>query len=328
MGDGLGVLNFVLKVLYNMENNMKIFLFAGSRRGHAVLKKLIEQKANIVGILCLVEDPHEEAYHPKVTVIAKEHSIPLFYSSDIKSLDYAALLNQINPDIAFAIGWRYLITKEAYTVPPKGTLIIHDSLLPAYRGFAPMNWAIINGEKETGVTLFHIAEGVDSGPIIDQLKTSITQDDTAKTLDEKIIALYEEIIIKNLPALEQNTAQSVPQDETLASYTCKRTPEDGEIHWQNTAEHIHNLIRGLTCPFPGAYTTLRGKKIVVWESELPIKQDQYIGNIPGRILGKKNGKIEVLTGKGVLRLNQLQFFDEEKKAAADVPISVKDTFGR
>lgn len=307
---------------------MKLFIFAGSRRGFAVLKKLIQEKANIAGILCLVEDPHEDQYHPKVTAIAKEHHIPIFYTSDVKPSEYVNVLNKIKPDIAFAIGWRHLITKEAYEIPPKGTLIIHDSLLPKYRGFAPMNWAIINGEKKTGVTLFHIAEGVDCGPIIDQLETTIEANDTAKTVDEKIITLYEQIIIKNLPALEANTAKSILQDESRASYTCKRTPEDGEIHWQNTAEDIHNLIRGLTHPFPGAYTTLKGKKILIWESELPIEPLHYVGNIPGRIIGKKDGKIEVLTGKGILQLKQLQYLDEEEKNASDIAISVKDTFGR
>lgn len=307
---------------------MKIFLFVGSRRGHAVLNKLIAVKANIGGILCLVEDPHEEQYHPKVTAIAKEHNIPLFYSSEVKSSEYAGILQQIKPDIAFAIGWRYLVTPAAYNIPPKGTLIIHDSLLPKYRGFAPMNWAIINGEKETGVTLFHIAEGVDCGPIVDQLATDITLTDTAKTVDEKVIKLYEEIIIKNLPALAEGKVKATPQDETKATYTCKRTPEDGEINWQKTALEIHNHIRGLTHPFPGAYTSLRGKRILIWAAELPAHQDIYVGNVPGRIIGKRDGKIEVLTGDGVLRLSRLQFSDEEEKDAADIPISVKDTFGK
>lgn len=307
---------------------MKIFLFLGSRRGYAILKKLIAAKANVAGILCLVEDPHEDQYHPKVTAIAHEHAIPLFYSTDVKSSDYAHVLQQIKPDIAFAIGWRYLITKAAYDIPPKGTLIMHDSLLPAYRGFAPMNWAIINGETQTGVTLFHIAEGVDCGPIVDQLATDITVQDTAKTVDEKIIKLYEDIIIKNLPLLAEGQIKATPQNEALATYTCKRTPEDGEINWQNTASQIYNLIRGLTHPFPGAYTTLRGRRIVIWEAELPVQQDTYVGQVAGRILGKRNGKIEVLTGNGVLRLGRMQFIHEEEKSAADISISVKDTFGK
>jgi methionyl-tRNA formyltransferase len=307
---------------------MKIFLFLGSRRGYAVLKKFIQANANIVGILCLIEDPHEDPYHPKVTLIAEEHHIPIFYSSDVKSSEYAKILHQIKPDLAFAIGWRYLITKEAYDIPVKGTLIIHDSLLPTYRGFAPMNWAIINGEKKTGVTLFYIAEGVDSGPIVDQMSTPITLSDTAKTVDEKIIFLYEEIIIKNLPALTAGTAKSTPQDESVATFTCKRTPEDGEINWQQSAEQIHNLIRGLTHPFPGAYTTLRGKKILVWGSELSEQQHHYVGSIPGRVLGKRNGKIEVLTGQGIIQLTQLQYVGENQQSAGDIETSVKDTFGR
>jgi methionyl-tRNA formyltransferase len=307
---------------------MKIFLFVGSRRGYAVLKKLVEEKAQIAGILCLVEDPHEEQFHPRVTAIAKENNIPIFYSNEVKSAEYTNVLKKINPDIAFAIGWRYLITKEAYSIPLKGTLIIHDSLLPKYRGFAPMNWAMINGETKTGVTLFHIAEGVDCGPIVDQMAEDIRIDDTAKTLDERVIKLYEEIVAKNIPALASGTVKSVPQNEAEATYTCKRTPEDGEINWQQSALQIHNLIRACTHPFPGAFTVLNGKKVFIWSSELPTEKENYVGNIPGRIIGKKNGKIEVLTGQGVLRLNRLQYSGEDEMDAKDFAISVKDTMGR
>ncbi|HEX4044580.1 MAG TPA: methionyl-tRNA formyltransferase [Gammaproteobacteria bacterium] len=307
---------------------MKIFLFLGSRRGHAVLKRLLTTQAEISGILCLIEDPHEDQYHPKVTALAKEHNIPIFYTTDVKPAEYANVLQQIKPDIAFAIGWRYLINKAAYSIPTKGTFIMHDSLLPKYRGFAPMNWAIINGETKTGVTLFYIADGVDSGPIIDQLATDITLTDTAKTVDEKIIKLYEEIIVKNLPTFQAEKVKSVVQDEAEATYTCKRTPEDGEINWQLSAMQIYNLIRGLTHPFPGAYTTLRGEKVLIWEAALPDKVETYVGNVPGRIIGKRDGMIEVLTGNGVLRLKRLQYVEEEEKAAADVVVSVKDTFGR
>jgi methionyl-tRNA formyltransferase len=307
---------------------MKIFLFLASRRGYAVLKKLISANATICGILCLVEDPHEEQFHPKVSAIAKEQAIPLLYSTDIKPSEYQSVLEKFKPDIAFAIGWRYLISKAAYSVPPKGTLILHDALLPKYRGFAPMNWAIINGEKETGVTLFHIAEGIDSGPIVDQLATPISREDTANTVSERIISLYEEIIIKNLAGLENGSLQAVPQNEADATYTCKRTPGDGEINWQRSAVDIYNLIRGLTHPFPGAHTVLNGKKIIIWSAELPAIADTYVGNIPGRVLGKRNGMIEVLTGEGVIRLKRLQYNDEDEKNAGDIAISVKDTFGR
>jgi methionyl-tRNA formyltransferase len=306
---------------------MHIFLFLGSRRGYAVLQKLLAAQAKISGILCLVEDPHEPQHHLHIRALAQEHAIPLRDTTEVKPSQYAELLAEIKPDIAFAIGWRYLIDKAAYRIPTKGTLIIHDALLPTYRGFAPMNWAIINGEKKTGVTLFYIADGVDSGPIVDQLSTPIYLEDTAQTLDARLIELYEEIVIKNLPALQAGTAKTIQQDETLASYTCKRTPEDGAIHWQNSAIQIYNLIRGLTHPFPGAYTKLHGKKIWIWQAQLPTEQLHYVGNIPGRVLGKRNGMIEVLTGAGVLCLKYLQYEGEAEKEASEIGISVKDTFG-
>ena len=307
---------------------MKIFLFAGSRRGHAVLKKLIEAKANLCGLLCLVEDPHEEQFHPRMVALAKENNIPVFTTNETKPADYERVLKETKPDIAFAIGWRYLINKAAYSVPPKGTLIIHDSLLPKNRGFAPTNWAIINGETKTGVTLFHIADGVDCGPIVDQLAMDISLQDTIKTADEKLVKLYEDIIIKNLAGLAAGTTKSVPQDESQATYTCKRTPDDGEINWHLSALQIYNLIRATTHPFPGAFTTLRGGKVYIWEAELPAKKEIYSGCIPGRVLGKRDGMIEVLTGDGVLRVNRMQFEDKEEQQAMDVTISVKDTFGR
>lgn len=306
---------------------MKIFLFLGSRRGYAVLKKLIEIKANICGILCLIEDPHEEQFHPRIHELSKQNNIPIFFSDTVKPSGYEDLLKELNPEIVFAIGWRYLISKSAYSVPARGTLIIHDSLLPAYRGFAPMKWAIINGEKKTGVTLFYIADGVDSGPIVDQLETEILMEDTAQTIDEKIISLYEKIIVKNLELLEKGTAKSIPQDETRATYTCKRTPADGKINWHDPAEKIYNLIRGLTHPFPGAYTFLNGKKLLIWKAKLPTQKDHYVGNIPGRFIGKKQGLIEVLTGQGVLQLAEVQYENEDILPAEKLKVSVKDTFG-
>lgn len=307
---------------------MKIFLFLGSRRGYAVLLKLIEIKAKIAGILCIVEDPHEEPYYKKMGVVAEENHIPVFYSNEVKPSEYAAILKKIAPDIAFAMGWRYLITKEAYSIPSKGTFIIHDSLLPKYRGFAPMNWAIINGEKETGVTLFQIAEGVDSGPIVDQEAVLMGPNDTAKMVDEKIIPLYEKIVVRNLPGFESGNIKLIPQDESQATYSCKRTPEDGFIDWKRPAREIYNLIRGLSHPFPGAFTTLQGKKIWIWEAQLPERKEHYVGVVPGRAIGKKNGMIEVLTGDGVLCLRKLQYEGNEEKEAKDISISVKDTFGR
>lgn len=306
---------------------MRIFIFAASRRGHAVLKELISQKSNICGILCLIDDPHEDQIHKKITKLAKDHNIPIFYSDSTKPKQYHEILKKLKPDIAFTIGWRYLIPENCFSIPKKGLLVIHDSLLPEYRGFAPMNWAIINGETKTGVTLFYIAKTVDSGAIVDQMETPIHENDTAATVDKRIISLYQLIIKKNLKALQNGSAKATPQDESLATYTSKRTPGDGEIDWNKSAHEIHNLVRGLTHPFPGAYTTLNGKKILIWETVLP-EQLKFVGNIPGRIIWKTHGIIEVLTGDGILGIKSLQSENEDEVPAKLFKISVKDTFGK
>ena len=207
-------------------------------------------------------------------------------------------------------------------------MITHDSLLPNYRGFAPTNWAIINGETETGVTLFYIAEEVDAGPIVDQLKTPISLDDTIQMVDKRVIALYEKIIEKNLPLLEAGTAKATPQDEALAKFCCKRVPSDGLIDWRLSAFQIHNLIRATSQPFPGAFSFLNGVKMIIWSAQVAQDERHFIGNIPGRIIGKREGMIEVLTGDGILQIKTLQRENEEILHAKDFAISVKDTFGR
>jgi len=307
---------------------VNIFLFLGSRRGYAALHKFIALRAPICGILCLVEDAHEEAFYPKVEALAALHQIPIFFSNQVKSSQYHDVVASCMPDLAFAIGWRFLINKQTYQLPRLGTLVMHDSLLPKYRGFAPMNWALINGEKETGVTLFFMVEAVDAGPIVDQLKTAISAEDTADSLDKKIIVLYEILIEKNLMRLTNGDYQALPQNEAEASFTCKRVPEDGLIDWHCSALQIHNLIRATSTPFPGAFTYLRGKQVIIWQSQLPEMSIHYIGVVPGRILGKKQDMIEVLTGQGVLLIEQLQVVGEERVSAKNFAISVKDTFGR
>lgn len=267
---------------------MKVFLFLGSRRGYAALKKLISLQANICGILCLKEDAHEEAFYPRIAELAAAQNVPVFFSHEVKPSQYFEAVSSCQPDIAFAIGWRFLINSQTYQLPKHGTLVIHDSLLPKYRGFAPMNWVLINGEQETGVSLFFMVDAVDAGPIVDQLKVAIDANDTAATLDKKIIALYEAIIEKNLPKLTSGDYQSIPQNEAEATYTCKRIPDDGLINWHLSAQQIYNLIRATSQPFPGAFAYLNGKRITIWQAHLPAVQPLYVGVVPGRILGKKD----------------------------------------
>lgn len=306
---------------------MKTFLFLGSRRGYAALKKFLQLKASICGIFCLKEDPHEEQYHEKISALAKENNIPIYFAPNLKPTEYSEILKKCEAEIAFVIGWRFLIPKEAYTLPIKGTLIIHDSLLPKYRGFSPMSWAIINGEKETGVTLFFIAETVDSGAIVDQLKTPIYLEDTVFSLDQRLIQLYEKIIEKNFTALQSGNFTTRIQNEDEATFCCKRIPEDGLINWNQPAIKIYNFIRALSQPLPGAFTYLKGKKIFIWRASLPKTQLNYVGAIPGRVIGKINEKIQVVTENNIICIEEVSIENTNKiMPAKEMIISVKDTF--
>lgn len=145
----------------------RIGLFIGRERGLRVLEQLIKSKEEIVVIFCLVDDKHEEPIHQKILKLAKKHKIPLYLSDSTPPSSYPGILKKYKPEAVFVVNWRQFIPKENFSIPPRGIFVIHDSLLPKYRGFAPLNWAIINGEKNTGATLFRIAEGIDSGDIID-----------------------------------------------------------------------------------------------------------------------------------------------------------------
>ncbi|KKL85181.1 hypothetical protein LCGC14_1957280, partial [marine sediment metagenome] len=206
----------------------------------------------------------------------------------------------IKPDIIFVAGWRYKIPKEQYSIPSKGCIVFHDSLLPKYRGFAPMNWAIINGEKQIGATMFYIADEIDSGDVITQRSVDVELLDTAESLEKAIAKFYTDMLEGILLVIESGQVNRRPQDHSKATYTCKRTPEDGLIDWRQSSMQIYNLIRGLSYPYPNAFTYLNGKKIYIGKAKLN-ESKNYVGRIAGKVVAIVEGKwIEVLTGDGSL----------------------------
>jgi len=259
--------------------------------------------------------------------------IPVFKHGTINKDDTTKILIKLQPDLILVVGWRYMLCKEQYSIPSKGCIVIHDSLLPKYRGFAPMNWAIINGEKSTGATMIYIADEVDAGDIIAQKTVAIDILDNANTLDARIISLYLELISENLPLIASGKAARVPQDHTQATYTCKRTPEDGVIDWSKSASEIYNLIRGLTDPYPGAFTYLktgsRLEKLYVWRAALDNENKRYVGCIPGRVTQILRGRgVRVLTGDGTVVIEDVQRANQQSKVKADEIInSIKITLG-
>ena len=272
---------------------MRIVLFGGGHKGSVILKRLLELQSDVVGIVALQEDRHENIWYERVQEIAGD--IPVIsYDSDL-----FLALNDIKPDVIFVAGWRYKIPKEQYSIPPKGCIVFHDSLLPKYRGFAPMNWAIINGETKTGATMFYIDEEIDSGAIIAQKEVTIGILDDAKTVEIKISNLYVELLTEWLPNISGGTVVGIPQDHSQATYTCKRTPMDGLIDWERSSIEIYNLVRGLVYPYPAAYSYIEDFECPILQARFEHEQKNYVGRVPGRVVCiLKDNWVEVLTGDG------------------------------
>lgn len=311
---------------------MRVLLFGGANKGSEVLTELLKLGEEVVGVFYFDVDPHEKVWYRRVEDIAAEREIPSFKYGTVGGSDTCQILKNLNPEIILVVGWRYLIPKEQYSIPPKGCIIFHDSLLPKYRGFAPMNWAIINGEKETGVTMFYVSDEVDAGDIIAQKVVAIDEMDDAKTLEGKLTRVYLELLEENLPLIRSDKVVSTPQDHSHATYTCKRTPEDGLIDWTKSAREIYNLIRGLAEPYPGAFTFVwdgqRARKLYIWSASVDKTKTEWVGSIPGRVIEVvKNEGVKVMTGSGVLLVKEVQFAGERKVRADEVLRSVKTRLG-
>jgi methionyl-tRNA formyltransferase len=177
--------------------------------------------------------------------------------------------------------------------------------LPNYRGFAPLNWALINGEQNTGVTLFFLSEDIDNGDIVEQEPVPITMEDDINSLNEKCTKAALRIFDNQLNLFQQGIIGRSPQDNSNASYTCSRSPEDGLINWGNTTMSIYNLIRAITYPFPCALTYFDGEILYILDAEIH-KTEYYVGRIPGKIISRIPGRgVVVLTGDGALLIKNI-----------------------
>lgn len=305
---------------------MRVVLFGQGPKATAVLQKLIDLGQEVVGVFVADVDKHEKVNYKKPLTLAMEHFIPDHYrgGSDEK------VLRELMPDIIFVVGWRYKIPKEQYSIPSKGTIVFHDSLLPKYRGFAPTNWAIINGETKTGATMFYIDEGIDSGDIIGQAEIPITLDDDAKTVETKVTSAYVGLLETYLPLIKADRVNRKPQDGRQATYTCKRIPEDGLIDWGKSTRKILNLIRGTTDPYPGAFTYLHDNnklcKLMIWKASLDGEWKDYVGRIHGRVVDIIKGRgVVALTGGGTILIEEVSIGNGDHVRADEIIKSIKIT---
>jgi len=244
-----------------MNASPKIVFMGTPSFAVASLKALLDAKMNVVGVVTAPDKPAGRGMQLQQSAVkqfALEHQLPIAQPEKLKSPEFFAQIQAWQPDIQIVVAFR-MLPESIWSLPPMGTLNVHGSLLPKYRGAAPINWAIINGEKETGVTTFRLQHAIDTGDILLQERIPISPDMTAGELHDTMMEVGAQTLVKTLHELIAGTIQSKPQEETLAIlHAPKIFTKDCQIDWQQPVAQIHNLIRGLA-PFPGALTKVDGK---------------------------------------------------------------------
>lgn len=254
---------------------MRTVFFGATDLGYQCCESLLEMGENIVGIFTIQQNftisnsknPVNNVLYRDFGKLGERYNIPVvLINGNLKS--YYNQLEEMKPDFLLIIGWYYMIPDAFMLLAKNGAAAIHGSLLPKYRGNAPLVWAIINGEKETGISFFYISKGVDEGDIIAQQKIIIEDNDTIKQVLEKTNVASINILKKYMPLISKGIAPRCPQPKGEYEVFAKRTPDDGLIDWSWDITKIKNFIRAQTKPYPGAFTIINGKKIIIWDADI------------------------------------------------------------
>lgn len=257
---------------------MRIVFFGATALGHACAERLLEAGQEVVGLVTMPRDfrisyspsgPVRNVLHRDFHALGERFGIPVT-QVDGRMAEYVSDVEQLRPDLLVVIGWYYMIPRRMRDLAPLGCVGIHASLLPRYRGGAPLVWALINGETETGVTLFHFTDGVDDGDVVAQERFAIEARDTIADLLAKAEAASVRLVTEYVPRLADGTAPREPQDQSAATLFPQRSPQDGRIDWSWDAPRIDRFIRAQTHPYPGAFTDIAGKRVRIWSAHVDV----------------------------------------------------------
>ena len=282
---------------------MSIVVMAYQEIGWVCLDELLRLGADVAAVVTHHDDPDEEIWFRSVAGRAREAGIPVLVPADVNAPEVVQRIAALEPELLFSFYFRQVLKPALLAIPSRGALNLHGSLLPRYRGRCPVNWVLVHGETETGVTLHYMEPAPDTGDIVAQRRVAIAADDTALTLNRKLATAARELLGATFSPLLAGTAPRVPQDHARATTFGGRRPEDGRLAWQRPARELYDLVRAVTHPYPGAFTTCAGTKLLVWKAT-PIDAD--VDAEPGRVTAVAPAGIVVATGAGGLRLERVQ----------------------
>jgi methionyl-tRNA formyltransferase len=293
---------------------MRIILMGYHNIGYVCLQALIELSRElgdeIVAVVTQGDDPKEEIWFASVAKLALENYLPLYQPADPNAPAFVAAMQALNPDFLFSCYYRHMLKQPVLDLPRLGALNLHGSLLPRYRGRCPVNWVLVHGETETGVTLHYMEAQPDRGDIVGFKSVPISFEDTALTLFAKMTVAAKELMREAYPLLRAGTAPRLTQDHPRASYYGGRTPADGLIDWRHAALQTYNLVRAVTHPYPGAFTFFQNRKLFIWAGQ--IMAALATGSIePGQVTAAFPGEgLLVATGDGHFLITQAQWEGE------------------
>ena len=286
----------------------------------AVLKMLIEEGYNIVGVVTQPDryvGRKKVLTMPDVKVEALKYDIPVIQPARIKE-DYQAVAD-LKPDLIITAAYGQIVPQAVLDIPRLGCINVHASLLPLYRGGAPVHQAIIDGQEKTGVTIMYMVKKMDAGDMIAQKETPILEEDTVGILYDRLSDLGAELLKETLPDILKGTNQRIPQDENLVTYAPTLSREDERLDWNMSARQVYNKVRG-TNPWPGSYTTYQGKTVKIWagqvhQCENAMKHHAHQDN--GTIVKIFNDAIGVKVNDGVYLITELQLEGKKRMSVKD-----------
>jgi len=296
------------------------------------LESLVNSKYEVVMAVTQPDKPKGRGYRvccPPVKQYALSKGIPVFQPEKIGEPCAVRKLAETNPDLFVTCAFGQFLTSDVLSIPKHGTVNVHASLLPKYRGAAPINWAVINGEKKTGITTMLTVLKMDAGDILLQREVAIDDNITAGQLHDKMSLLGAELLIETIQGIEKGTIEQIPQNDSEVTFAPRITSMTGKINWESSVRQIHNLVRG-TNPWPGAFSFFKGERMRIWRTKI-IDETKTPAVKPGTILEISKEGFTVQTGKGLILVSEIQCDNSKRLTTCQYVcghcVNVGDYFG-
>ncbi|HWA87039.1 MAG TPA: formyltransferase [Opitutus sp.] len=308
----------------------RILFFGYSEVGYECLSLLLERGDNVIALITHGDNPHEKIWFKTPAVAARERGIPVHTPESVNNPEWREQIAALQPELILSVYYRNMIGTKILALPRLGAWNLHGSLLPKYRGRAPINWAVLHGESRIGMTLHRMVKSADAGAIVDQDGVELGPRDTAEQAFRKVLPCARRVLARQIDALLAGTARETPQDEAQATYFGGRKPEDGRIDWTQTSRQIFNLVRAVTDPYPGAFTEVGGTggsagvppasektaggdacatpsaaRLMVWWAEPESPATRGRRGQPGEVLSV--APLVVATGDGAIELTKVEW---------------------